>query len=60
MTVSQLLLDHPDTQTLAQISSPRRTPRDAERIQPLKPLHPAYVIYTSGSTGTPKGVRRYP
>ena len=31
-------------------------PTDAQRIQPLSPLHPAYVIYTSGSTGVPKGV----
>ncbi|MFD2211792.1 amino acid adenylation domain-containing protein [Virgibacillus halophilus] len=31
-------------------------PTDAERTQPLKPLHPAYIIYTSGSTGLPKGV----
>ncbi|MDQ3899023.1 MAG: amino acid adenylation domain-containing protein, partial [Actinomycetota bacterium] len=29
---------------------------DADRIAPLRLLHPAYVIYTSGSTGRPKAV----
>ena len=54
-SVAQLLLDHSDTASvLAQ--SPETNPSDAERIQPLSPLHSAYVIYTSGSTGTPKGV----
>ncbi|WP_280406836.1 non-ribosomal peptide synthetase [Nocardia carnea] len=29
---------------------------DADRIRPLRTIHPAYLIYTSGSTGTPKAV----
>ena len=54
-TIAHLLLDHPDT-TRALIQQPETNPSDAERTQPLNPLHPAYVIYTSGSTGAPKGV----
>ena len=52
-TIAHLLLDHPDT-TRALIQQPETNPSDAERTQPLNPLHPAYVIYTSGSTGAPK------
>ncbi|WP_280463216.1 non-ribosomal peptide synthetase [Nocardia carnea] len=29
---------------------------DADRIRPVRTIHPAYLIYTSGSTGTPKAV----
>ncbi len=51
----RLVLDDPCiAPTLA--SQPRANPTDADRAQPLTPLHPAYVIYTSGSTGRPKGV----
>ena len=53
--IAQILLDDPNT-TSALTQQPETNPSDAERIQPLSPLHPAYVIYTSGSTGTPKGV----
>ncbi|POM24997.1 Tyrocidine synthase 3 [Actinomadura rubteroloni] len=35
---------------------PATAPTDADRVVPLRLLHPAYVIYTSGSTGRPKGV----
>ena len=54
-SIAYYLLDHPDTAS-ALAQSPETNPSDAERTQPLNPLHPAYVIYTSGSTGTPKGV----
>ncbi|ALN59020.1 linear gramicidin synthetase subunit C [Lysobacter enzymogenes] len=49
------LLDEPALQQRLARSS-AANPTDADRLRPLKPLHPAYVIYTSGSTGTPKGV----
>lgn len=43
--------------TEAQLAGqPAADPQDADRVRPLRPLHPAYVIYTSGSTGRPKGV----
>ena len=54
-SVTHHLLDHPET-AAALTQQLETNPSDAERIQPLSPLHPAYVIYTSGSTGTPKGV----
>jgi amino acid adenylation domain-containing protein len=50
---ASLLLDHSDAETILRRCS-ETNPTDAERIQPLSPLHPAYVIYTSGSTGQPK------
>ena len=49
------LLDAPTLQPRLARSS-AANPTDADRLRPLKLLHPAYVIYTSGSTGKPKGV----
>ncbi|WND83122.1 non-ribosomal peptide synthase/polyketide synthase [Lysobacter capsici] len=48
-------LDDPALQSRLARSS-AANPTDADRLRPLKLLHPAYVIYTSGSTGKPKGV----
>ncbi|MEV7085112.1 amino acid adenylation domain-containing protein [Streptomyces sp. NPDC093085] len=53
--VPRLLLDAPETAGLLAVR-PDTDPRDTDRAEPLRPLHPAYVIYTSGSTGRPKGV----
>ncbi|WP_346168561.1 AMP-binding protein, partial [Streptomyces javensis] len=53
--VPPVVLDDPDTAaTIAVLTGSAVT--DADRVHPLRPLHPAYLIYTSGSTGTPKGV----
>ncbi|HJP80089.1 MAG TPA: amino acid adenylation domain-containing protein, partial [Pseudonocardiaceae bacterium] len=54
-TVPTLLLD--DDATRAALGRVDGTDlSDADRVAPLRPMHPAYVIYTSGSTGRPKGV----
>lgn len=51
----QLVTNAPET--LEELSSySEMNPTDADRMEPLQPLHAAYVIYTSGSTGRPKGV----
>jgi amino acid adenylation domain-containing protein/non-ribosomal peptide synthase protein (TIGR01720 family) len=50
----RIVLDDPGTKReLARCAADN--PTDAQRVRPLKSLHPAYVIYTSGSTGMPKG-----
>ncbi|MGH3823001.1 MAG: amino acid adenylation domain-containing protein, partial [Pseudonocardiaceae bacterium] len=53
--VPRLVID--DSQTIQQIAGyPGSEITDAERREPLVPIHPAYAIYTSGSTGRPKAV----
>ncbi|MBV9059576.1 MAG: amino acid adenylation domain-containing protein, partial [Pseudonocardiales bacterium] len=53
--VVRLVLDDPQTvHQIAAFSSDEIT--DADRVEPLSPLHAVYAIYTSGSTGVPKAV----
>ncbi|HZS22365.1 MAG TPA: amino acid adenylation domain-containing protein, partial [Pseudonocardiaceae bacterium] len=53
--VAGLVMDDPQTaRDIAACSGGEVT--DADRVQPLSPLHSAYAIYTSGSTGVPKAV----